>query len=85
MTARCAGSNWVDRLFRKDFDSVAHPWNAADDPYRDISWAIELGHLILPNMDCRCGRSRGLVRRAGEAIGMGSQKGGHILKADIPC
>ena len=76
--------NWVDRLFRKDFDSVAHPWNAADDPYRDISWAIELGHLNPAEHDAQVRREvEVLVRRAGEAIGMGTQRGGHILKADI--
>jgi len=76
--------NWVDRLFRKDFDSVAHPWNAADDPYRDISWAIELGHLNPAEHPSQVRHEvEGLARRAGEAIGMGSQKGGHILKADI--
>jgi biotin carboxylase len=76
--------NWVDRLFRKDFDSIAHPWNVADDPYRDISWAIELGHLNPAEHKLQVRQDvEALVRRAGEAIGMGSQKGGHILKADI--
>jgi biotin carboxylase len=76
--------NWVDRLFRKDFDSVAHPWNAADDPYRDISWAIELGHLNPAEHPSHVRHKvEGLVRRAGDAIGMATQKGGHILKADI--
>jgi biotin carboxylase len=76
--------NWVDRLFRKDFDSIAHPWNAADDPYRDISWAIELGHLNPAEHGPQVRQDvEALVRRAGEAIGMGTQKGGHILKADI--
>ena len=76
--------NWVDRLFRKDFDSVAHPWNVADDPYRDISWAIELGHLNPAEHKLQVRQDvEALVRRAGEAIGMGTQKGGHILKADI--
>ncbi|MEA2823770.1 MAG: hypothetical protein QOF03_252 [Alphaproteobacteria bacterium] len=76
--------NWVDRLFRKDFESVAHPWNAADDPYRDISWAVELGHLNPAEHSPQVRQEvEGLVRRAGAAIGMGTQKGGHILKADI--
>jgi len=76
--------NWVDRLFRKDFDSVAHPWSDRDDPYREISWAIELGHLNPAEHDAQVRHDvEALVRRAGEAIGMGNQKGGHILKADI--
>ena len=76
--------NWVDRLFRKDFESVAHPWNAADDPYRDISWAVELGHLNPAEHSPQVRQEvETLVRRAGETIGMGTQKGGHILKADI--
>jgi biotin carboxylase len=76
--------NWVDRLFRKDFDSVTHPWNVHDDPYREISWAIELGHLNPAEHQLHVRQDvEALVRRAGEAIGMGAQEGGHILKADI--
>lgn len=76
--------NWVDRLFRKDFDSVAHPWRDHDDPYREISWAIELGHLNPAEHGAQIRHDvEALVRRAGQAIGMGNQKGGHILKADI--
>ena len=76
--------NWVDRLFRKDFELVERPWKEGEDPYRGLSWAIELAHGTPPTS---CGHVRrqveALVRRAGEAIGMGTQKGGHILKADI--
>jgi biotin carboxylase len=76
--------NWVDRLFRKDFDSIAHPWSDRDDPYREISWAIELGHLNPAEHSGQVRRDvEALVRRAGDSIGMGIQKGGHILKADI--
>ena len=76
--------NWVDRLFRKDFDLVPHPWNASNDPYRAIPWAVELGHLNPADHDARVREDvETLVRRAGEAIGMRTQRGGHILKADI--
>jgi hypothetical protein len=68
--------------FRKDFDSVAHP-GASDDPTGNF-----LGHRARPFESGEHGAQIGqdveaLVRRAGEAIGMGTQKGGHILKADI--
>ncbi len=76
--------NWVDRLFRKDFDSITHPWSERDDPYREISWAIELGHLNPAEHRAQVRHDvEALVRHAGEAIGMGHQKGGHILKADV--
>lgn len=76
--------NWVDRLFRKDFDRVGHPWNVHDDPYREISWAVELGHLNPAEHDAQIRQEvEDLVRSAGEAVGMRSQEGGHILKADI--
>jgi argininosuccinate lyase len=76
--------NWVDRLFRKDFDSIAHPWKEGDDPYREISWAIELGHLNPAEHAAQIRQEvEALIRRAGEAIGMENQKGGHVLKADI--
>ena len=76
--------NWVDRLFRKDFNIVQHPWNAGDDPYRDTSWAVELAHVNpAQHADALRREVESLVRAAGRAIGMETQKGGHILKADI--
>ena len=76
--------NWVDRLFRKDFGMLQVPWTAQSDPYRALPWAIELAHFN-PGEHSAALRSEveDLVRKAGEAMGMGGQKGGHILKADI--
>ena len=76
--------NWVDRLFRKDFDLITRPWDESDNPYREISWAIELGHLNPAEHSAQVRQDvETLVRNAGAAIGMQGQKGGHILKADI--
>ena len=76
--------NWVDRLFRKDFGLLHVPWTAQSDPYRSMPWAIELAHFN-PGEHKNAVRSdvEELVRLAGEAMGMGRQSGGHILKADI--
>ena len=76
--------NWVDRLFRKDFSLLEVPWPPQSDPHSAMSWAIELAHFnpadhkagLRPDVEA-------LVRRAGEAMGMGTARGGHILKADI--
>jgi biotin carboxylase len=73
--------NWVDRLFRKDFllfDSLQ------TGAYDNVSWGVEIGH-INPAIHAPGTRAAvfDLVRRAGIAIGMGREKGGHILKADI--
>jgi biotin carboxylase len=76
--------NWVDRLFRKDFSLLAVPGTAQSDPYSAMSWAIELAHIN--PADHKAGLRQdveALVRRAGEAMGMGTERGGHILKADI--
>ena len=73
--------NWVDRLFRKDFlffDGI--------DPkfFSNIPWGVELGH-INPTVHNYTVKQKvsDLIYRAGLAIGMKNEKGGHILKADI--
>ena len=76
--------NWVDRLFRKDFSLLTVPWTTQSDPYGAMSWAIELAHFN--PADHKSGLQQdveALVRRAGEAMGLGTARGGHILKADI--
>lgn len=76
--------NWVDRLFRKDFAFVSHPWTAKDDPYHSTSWAIELAHFNpAEHKETLRAEIESLILSAGKAIGMHTQKGGHILKADI--
>jgi len=76
--------NWVDRLFRKDFDLFPNVWEESDNPYKDISWAVELAHInpAVHAPDVRAA-TEDMVRRAGLALGMDKQKGGHLLKADI--
>lgn len=76
--------NWVDRLFRKDFSLLTAPWTAQSDPYSAMSWAIELAHFNPADHTAGLRQEvEALVRRAGEAMGMGTARGGHILKADI--
>lgn len=73
--------NWVDRLFRKDFlffDGI--------DPkfFSNIPWGVELGHINPAVHDYTVKQKvYDLIYRAGLAIGMKNEKGGHILKADI--
>lgn len=73
--------NWVDRLFRKDFLLFNSLKTAG---YDNLSWGVEIGH-INPALHDAATKMRvcELVRRAGIAIGMGRERGGHILKADI--
>lgn len=76
--------NWVDRLFRKDFSYIETPWEEGESPYMNASWAVELAH-INPAVHEESLRSEveNMIRQAGLALGMGTQKGGHILKADV--
>ena len=74
--------NWVDRLFRKDirrFKAIN------DNPlYVDVGWGVEIGHINPGAHDAVTTRVvRDLMERAGRVLGMGAQKGGHILKGDI--
>jgi hypothetical protein len=74
--------NWVDRLFRKDFlrfDAIK------DNPlYADVGWGVEIGHINPAVHDVRTTQAvRELMEHAGRAIGMDTQRGGHILKGDI--
>jgi len=73
--------NWVDRLFRKDFllfDGLS------SGIYSDVSWGVEIGHInpAIHEYETR-NAVFDLIYRAGVAIGMKKEKGGHILKADI--
>ncbi len=72
--------NWVDRLFRQDFLF----FNLSTDLYENIPWGIEIGHInpAIHQYEIKKKVYR-LVYKAGIAIGMRNQKGGHILKADI--
>ncbi len=76
--------NWVDRLFRKDFELFPGLWTEEENPYKNTSWAVELAH-INPAVHKESTRkaTEDMIRKAGIALGMHKQKGGHILKADI--
>lgn len=72
--------NWVDRLFRKDFLL----FKGLRGAYGDVPWGVELGH-INPAVHSRETKEniRDMIYRAGIAIGMAGERGGHILKADV--
>ncbi len=72
--------NWVDRLFRQDFLF----FNLPMDLYKNIPWGIEIGHVnpAIHQYEIKK-KVYKLVYKAGIAIGMRNQKGGHILKTDI--
>ncbi len=76
--------NWVDRLFRKDFAYVEAPWSETENPYAGASWAVELAHVNPAIHDESLRKNvEEMIRQAGLALGMGAEKGGHILKADV--
>ncbi len=72
--------NWVDRLFRKDFLL----FKGLKGAYDNCPWGVELGH-INPAIHCYETKAKihDMVYRAGIALGMAKERGGHILKADI--
>lgn len=68
--------NWVDRLFRDDLKCLLNL-----DVYPP---GVEIGHLnpAIHSEDMRV-QTESMIERAGRAIGMDEEKGGHILKADV--
>lgn len=74
--------NWVDRMFRKDFEQFESA--ETDRLYDSVAWGVELGHLnpaVHPYALKR--KVHEMVTHAGVALGMHRLRGGHILKADI--
>lgn len=73
--------NWVDRMFRQDmsffpkFDALV---------YENLPWAVEIGHLnpAIHSIETTAAVQQ-MAEQAGRALGMDTQKGGHILKHDI--
>lgn len=73
--------NWVDRLFRKDFRLFDCLQTGV---YSDVAWGVELGHINPAVHEYRVKKEvYDMIYRAGRAIGMHKENGGHILKADI--
>lgn len=73
--------NWVDRLFRKDF--LLFKSLKDKDIYSDISWSVELGHINPAAHNYKITKQvQDLVYKAGKAVGLDKEKGGHILKID---
>jgi len=73
--------NWVDRIFGKDCNGIK-AFRIAE--YEGIAKGVEVGHVnpaMQPNLTKDMVKK--MIFRAGMAIGMGTQKGGHILKTDI--
>ncbi len=73
--------NWVDRLFRKD----SRFYNALKgDDFSEKNWGVELGHINPALHDYQTKLSvYEMINKAGIALGMLNEKGGHILKFDI--
>jgi biotin carboxylase len=73
--------NWVDRLFRKDLELFGQQTPLS---YKGIGWGVEIGHINPAQHDESLRQMvEDEIRRGGLAIGMATQKGIHILKADI--
>lgn len=76
--------NWVDRLFRKDFERFSNLKSIGKKLYGGIGWGVEIGHINPAIHDDGIREMvSDMIYKAGLAIGMHKQKGGHILKADI--
>lgn len=71
--------NWVDRLFKSDLKFF--PTVMIDN---NVNWGVEVGH-INPAVHPEAVKSEveQLIYKAGIALGMDKENGGHILKADI--
>lgn len=73
--------NWTDRMFRQDM-KLFPKFDA--DVYRQLPWAIEIGHLNpAVHKTETVAVVQKMVEKAGRALGMHTQKHGHILKHDI--
>lgn len=76
--------NATDRVFRGSFDLFPDIWEGDENPYQNISWAVELAHINpavhAPDVQKAV---EDMIRAAGVALGMDTQKGGHVLKADV--
>ena len=71
--------NWVDRLFKTDLKFF--PTVMLDD---NVNWGVEVGHInpAVHSEDLKSEVEQ-LIYKAGIALGMDKEPGGHILKADI--
>lgn len=76
--------NWVDRLFRKDFKQFNDLESIGKKFYGGIGWGVEIGHINPAiHSDALKKEVSDMIYKAGKAIGMHKQRGGHILKADL--
>lgn len=73
--------NWVDRIFKSDLLKIGIASNYESE---SIGWGVEIGHINPAHHSGEIkNKIQSLVFNAGIAIGMGHERGGHILKADI--
>lgn len=73
--------NWVDRPFRDDMRFFPELDGAR---YRNLRDGVEIGHMNpAVHAPATLDAVRDMVRHAGLALGLGTQKGGHILKCDM--
>lgn len=73
--------NWVDRLFRSDLKYFPSLLGQQSD---SVNWGVEVGHINPARHSISVkNKIHEMVYAAGLAIGMNSEVGGHVLKADI--
>jgi hypothetical protein len=73
--------NWVDRLFRPDLKFFPEL-----GLYQEgcVNWGVEIGHINPAQHPIEVKvQMQEMIHAAGIALGMASENGGHILKADI--
>lgn len=73
--------NWVDRLFKSDLEFIS---SFNDEGAAAINWGVEVGH-INPALHSSLVKNKihEMIFKAGCALGMNNEVGGHVLKADI--
>lgn len=73
--------NWVDRPFRTDMKFFP---GIDASRYRNLNWGVEIGHLNpAVHSPHTLDSVRDMVYKAGVALGLSGQSGGHIMKCDI--
>lgn len=73
--------NWTDRMFRQDMRLFP---GVDSTQYEKLPWAVEIGHLnpALHSYDTTR-KVQEMAEACGRALGLGTARGGHIMKADI--
>lgn len=76
--------NWVDRLFRNDFDFFPTLQKEIRTHFMKVGWAVELAHINpATHSNSLKNELENLTRHVGKVLKMDQQPGAHILKFDI--